>query len=868
MKPDRWKKVDALFAAALEKDSAERSAFLDAACADDPALRREVESLLAIDGEAEGFLEQPSPVPETLARRAEAGRSPVAAGDHIGPYRLERELGSGGMGVVYLAERADDAYRGRVAIKLLHAGPHSTSLVRRFHSERQILASLDHPSIARLLDAGATADGYPYLVMEHIDGQPIDEYCDARRLGVGDRLRLCRQVCAAVHYAHQNLVVHRDIKPSNILVTADGTPRLLDFGIAKLLDPSGFPLTVEATTDDSRPMTPLFASPEQVRGEAITTASDVYSLGLLLYLLLTGRMPYQLQGASAREIERQLSERDPPRPSSVVLAPCRAADSTPENLSQRRGVRPQQLRRQLAGDLDKIVSVALRPDPARRYGAVEQLSEDLRRHLDGLPVLARQDALGYQLATFLRRHRMAVGVVGLILVLIVAFAVSMARQATQIGHQRDRAELERARAERVSGFLVDLFTGIDPWIAKGGDVTARQVLEQGAEKIERDLADQPEVRASLQNAIGSVYLHLGLYDKAAPLLEDALATREDLLGADHLDVADTLNHLGNLYRRRGKYDASQQLHQRALAILEASRGPDDPDVAEALRFLSGVYRDQGQYSPAEELGLRAVTGYRAALGPDHPEVSASLASLAGTYARQGRTAEAEELLEQALTINEEVYADDHPSIAGLRYNLGHLRLARGALAEAEELLESAVRSWQAVFGDTHPNVGSGLLVLAGVADARGQPAVAEERLRRALDVLERAVGDRHDWVAKGLHELGELLARQDRVSEAEPLLERSLAIRRQVLATDHPDIGESLFHFAQLRRRQGRPADAASYCERLWPIWEAHPQHPGLTDTPQSCAAIFRAAGQARRAEALENRAAQLAAGEAAPSSN
>ncbi len=852
----RWHRVDALVDAALDQAPPERRRFLDRECDGNASLRREVESLLAVDGEAEGFLETPAAPPGLLGT--------VASGERIGPYRVERVIGAGGMGVVYLATRADDAYRGRVAIKLLQAGAGQvglagSGLMRRFQGERQILASLDHPSIARLLDGGAIADGRPYLVMEYIDGLPIDEYCSAHRLTVRQRLALFRKVCAAVHYAHQNLVVHRDVKPSNILVTTDGEPRLLDFGIAKLLDPEQFPITVEATTAGLRPMTPSYASPEQVRGGAITTASDVYSLGVLLYRLLAGRPPHRLTGRSAAEVEHILSEKEPLRLSSAVVE---GRDQTAEAASlgetaRRRGVRPQQLRRQLEGDLDQILAKALRAEPAARYGSVEQLSEDLRRHLGGLPVLARQGAFGYQLATFLRRNRLAVVVTGLVLALVVAFAAAMARQASLTARQRDLAEQERARAEqlrrraeRVSSFLIDLFQGLDPLKTTGEEVTARELLERGVDKIERELPDEPEVRASLQDAIGTAYSRLARYDLAEPLLEAALATREGLLGGDHLDVAESLAHLSELYRDQGRYDEAEQLCLRALAIREAALGPDHPGVAEVLRYLTNLHRSQGRYAEAEAAGRRALAIYRGSLGTDSAEVGVTLGALAGAVARQGRLHQAQQLLEESLAIGFKTYGEVHTDNAAGLYNLGNIRLELGAPAEAEELFRRALASWRKILGDEHPNIAAAHLGLASVAEAGGRPAEEKQHLESALALYRATVGDDHHFVGICLYRLGHLRVRSGQLEAAAPLLERSLEIREERLSPDHPWTGESLCGLADLARLEGRVAESVALCRRARTIWDRHPGHSALEHMPEVCAAVYRDAG--REAEALE----------------
>ncbi len=860
MKLEDWQRLDFLVEEALERPPEERPDYLDEACAGEETLRREVDSLLAVDAAAEGFLEVP------------AGLAASAAGERIGPYRIERMIGSGGMGVVYLASRADDAYQGKVAIKLLQAGSLvQPSLIRRFHGERQILASLAHPAIARLLDGGTTDDGRPYLVMAYIDGLPIDEYCDNHRLSVRQRLELFREVCAAVHYAHQNLVVHRDLKPSNILITTDGTPRLLDFGIAKLLDPERFPITVEATTG-LRPMTPHYASPEQARGGTITTASDVFSLGVLLYRLLAGRMPHRVAGLSAVDLERALTDSEPLKPSAAVSAGAGAPESgaagapeamAAEEICRRRGVRPVQLRRRLAGDLDNIVAKALRVEPSRRYGSVEQLSEDLRRHLVGLPVLARPDAFGYRLAKFLRRNRLPVAVAAVGLVLVLIFAGAMARQATLTARQRDLAEQQRAqaeqqrqRAERVSGFLVEMFEGLNPWQGSGVEVTAREVLERGVDKVEQELPDHPEVRASLQDAIGTVYVHLGLYDDAAPLLEAALATREALLAGDReqghdLDVAESLGHLAELQRHRGRYGEAEALCQRALSIRERALGSDHPAVAEMLRLLASLNRSQGRYAEAEEAGARALGIYRQSFGPEHAEVAATLLAMAGTAARKGERERAQWLLEEALAIDEKVLGPVHPETASVLYNLGNVRLEFGATAEAQVHFERVLASWREALGEVHPNVAAAHLGLASVARMEGRPVDEERHLKHALELYEQTVGADHPFVAACLFKLGRLQVRLGRSAEAAPLLERSLAIRERRLGADHPWTGETLCGLAELGLSQGRVAESVALCRRIRAIWEQHPGHSGLAEMPGVCSAVYLAAGRVSEASEI-----------------
>ena len=465
MTPERWQQVKCLLEAALERDPSERAALLDEACKADPALRREVESLIASHKQAGSFIESPALEAPTRILSDTEGQSTVSP--LVGSYKVIREIGHGGMGTVYLAARADDQYKKLVAIKLVRRGMDTESILSRFRHERQILASLDHPNIARLLEGGTT-NGLPYFVMEHIEGQPIDEYCDSRKLTTIERLKLFRTVCSAVHYAHQNLVVHRDLKPRNILVTADGTPKLLDFGIAKLLKPEMYAQTIAPTETMIRPMTPDYASPEQVKGQPVTTASDIYSLGVLLYELLTGHRPYRITSYTPQELERVICDQEPERPSTAVnrTLAVKSADGatqktiSPETVSRNREGQPDKLQRRLRGDLDNIVLMALRKEPQRRYASAEQFSEDIRRHLEGLPVIARKDTFQYRASKFIRRNKIGVAVA-------VAFAVLMIGSIIAIALQSVRAARERDKAKQVSAFLTDIFKVSDPSEARG-----------------------------------------------------------------------------------------------------------------------------------------------------------------------------------------------------------------------------------------------------------------------------------------------------------------------------------------------------------------------------------------------------------------
>jgi serine/threonine protein kinase/tetratricopeptide (TPR) repeat protein len=512
MTSEQWQKVKELFQFALERAPEERHAFLVDACNGDDRLVREVISLLKFDARADAFIEAPATavVPELFTPHPSR-----FVGRRIGPYRILKEIGQGGMGAVCLAERADEQYEQRVAVKLVKPGLDSAFIINRFLSERQILANLDHPNIANLLDGGTTEDGSPYLVMEFIDGLPVDQYCDANKLPIKERLRLFSKVCAAVAHAHRKLVIHRDLKPSNVLVTDQGVPKLLDFGIAKILSPDPSASLSDHTAANLRLMTPDYASPEQVRGDSITTSSDIYSLGVLLYKLLTGHHPYRVKKNLAQEIERVVCEQEPERPSTIV---SRTGDGpstngmsrvtvTPASVSNDRDTEPGKLRRLLGGDLDNIVLMAIRKEPQRRYLSVEQFSEDIRRHLEGLPVIARKDTLVYRTEKFVRRHKVGVAAAALVLFTLIAGIVGTTWQARVARTQRARAEQRFNDVRRLANsFMFEIHDSVQNL---PGSTVTRQLLVTRALEYLNSLAQESHDDPSLQRELVTAYIRIG-----------------------------------------------------------------------------------------------------------------------------------------------------------------------------------------------------------------------------------------------------------------------------------------------------------------------------------------------------------------------
>lgn len=704
---ERWARAAGLFNRASELPGTERDTFLTHECGDDTALRREVESLIAFDhGEDSGF--GSSVRGAVLGAAAALGETPVL--ERIGPYRLREEIGRGGMGTVYLADRDND-FTQHVAIKLVRGfmGPDA---LRRFRAERQILASLQHPGIARLLDGGTTADGAPYLVMEHVDGIPIDRYCDAHDLTTRERVALFCRVCDAVSAAHRSLVVHRDLKPSNILVTADGSPKLLDFGIAKLIEDDSAGLDV--TTPSMRVMTPHFASPEQVRGEPITTSADVYALGVLLYVLLSGKRPYDIESRRPEEIERIVCRLEPPRPSAAAANARRS--------------------RELRGDLDTIVLTALQKDASHRFASVDQFSEDLKRALTGQPVLARPSTWRYRTGRFIRRHRAAVAVAAIFLITVIGFAIALAQSAAQ-------ARSERNAAERVTAMLIQMFSGSDPRSLRGNTITAREILDQGAAQVRSTLRDQPDMQARLLDAIGAIYVGLGLPDRAQTVFHDSMTARQSAGMADSQPAARTMWRLATTLYERGQYTAAEPLARASYEMTRRLVGPLNPQSGETLNTLAMVLSATGRNDEAETMFIEVTQIFRDTLGPEHPMVGMGL------------------------------------------QNTARVRNARGDSAGAERLVREALAIQRRTFGNV---TAESLTILARIAAKDGRDDEAESLLREALGLRRIAFGSNpHPLLEQSLIDLGtKLLQRGDR-SGAEPLLNEAIALRTARLGADH-----------------------------------------------------------------------------------
>ncbi len=772
MEPPRWTRIQDVFLDAAERPAGERAAFLDEACAGDGDLRREVESLLAADVTGTPLLDAPF---DDLVLLMDEGDGPApAALPSAGPYRVIDEIGRGGMAVVYRAVRDDDQFRREVALKVVGAsGIDPRELQARFRRERQILAGLEHGNIARMYDGGVTDDGRPWLAMELVRGEPVDRWCEAHDLAVGERLRLFEQIADAVDHAHRNLVVHRDLKPSNILVDEEGQVKLLDFGIARLLtvdegDDGEEPLT----RVDRRVFTPEYASPEQLAGAPLGTASDVYSLGVVLHRILTGRRP----------------EVDPT---------TRETTATPSTLAPEPGVR-----RQLRGELDTILLMALRADPGRRYPSAAAFRDDLVRYREGRPLLARAPSTGYRVRKFVGRNRVAVAA-AVAALLGLTGGLGVAVQQARV------ARAERDVAASVSGFLESLFTASNPFAEGGQRLDTLRIaafLERASDQLDTALVDQPEVRARMQRLLGSVQGDLGLYDRAEPLLLAALESHRAAHGEGHPEVRASLVSLARLQMGNGDPVAAAEYYRQGLAAADAA---DDvsPRVRADLQFeLGSVLASLGQLEEAEALLAEAVE-VRAGAGEVSMEVAQNLNVLGGLQYRQGRLNDAAATLGRAVEMVGEILGPEHPQTSIMTQNLGLVLHGAGRSAEAEPLLRAAVDGLRASVGPDYPFLVAANKTLANAVDAQGRFDEAEALYLESLELARRLeIGPRD--LAAVLHDYGLALLGVERFDEAVPYLEEAVAMDRASTGPRSPDTGIALATLGGAHRRGGAPEQA------------------------------------------------------------
>ena len=779
MDATRWERIQALFHEVADLPGPAQRAFLEAECRDDPALMAEVLGLLEEDARGDSLLDRD--VAHVAGQVLEQGIPPALLDQDFGPYRMKQVLGEGGMGVVYLAERED---LGSVAaIKILRDAWLSPDRRERFASEQRTLAQLNHPSIARLYDASTLPDGTPWFVMEYVEGVPLTQFCEEHASSIPERLRLFRAVCEAVEHAHRHLIVHRDLKPSNILVKPDGSVKLLDFGIAKQLDSLEGP--VDRTRTGLRLMTPAYAAPEQILGEPVGIHTDIYTLGVVLYELLTGRLPFDLANRTPSEAETVIVEQRPERPSAAAKG--------------------KSVSRRAWADLDVVCLTAMHIEPQRRYRTVEALIRDIDHYLAGEPLEARPDTFGYRLGKYVRRNWRLVSAATASFIVVVGLVVFY---TVRLATARNAAVAEAARTQRIQHFMLNLFQGGEEAVGPADSLRVVTLVDRGVRDAQ-GLDGEPAVQAELYETLGSIYQKLGKLDRADSLLRTALAQRRALFGSDHAETAKSLVALGSLRVDQAEYKEAEGLIREGLEMSKRQLRPGHPAIASATVALGQALEESGQYQEGIKVLEQAVRLRSAAGGTPTAELAASMRELANTHFYAGHLAVADSLDRLVLALTRKLNGERHPLVAEDLINLGAVQQEWGHYKEAEQYYRQALDITQAFYGPNHYKTAAGLTVLGRAL--RFEPQGNDEAARlfeQALVIRERVFGKVHPKVASTLNEMGGVALARNRFAEAEVLARRVLAIYRTVYGGKHAFTGVGVSNLASVYVAQQQYARA------------------------------------------------------------
>jgi serine/threonine protein kinase/tetratricopeptide (TPR) repeat protein len=726
----------------------------------------------------------------------ESGRDTV-----IGCYRLLQLIGQGGMGEVWLAEQMEPVRR-RVAIKLIKAGMDTREIVARFESEMQALALMDHPSIAKVFEAGSTANGHPYFAMEFVSGLPITDYCDKHKLSVEQRLELFTQVCEGVQHAHQKAIIHRDLKPSNILVSeVNGKPlaRIIDFGVAKATS-----LHAPGKTMFTRLGTVVgtmgYMSPEQAdsTGVDVDTRTDVYSLGVVMYELLVGVRPYDFHELAFLEIVRRLREDDAPRPSTKARTLGEQSPITAQN----RGLDPPHLAQQLRGDLDAISLKALEKERSHRYGSVSEMAADIGRYLRHEPIVARPASAAYRAGKYFRRHRIGVLATALLTVLLISFAIAQAFQVRRIRRERDRAN-------RITEFMTNMFAVSDPNRSRGNTITAREIMDRASKEIDAGLAHDPELQARMMDVMGGVYYNLGLFARAQPLLERSAGIRERVLGPINPETLQSKQHVARVLQAMGKFAEAERLQRETLQVQRRIMGAEHPDTLQTLDDLGvTILTARRREAEAEKLLRETLEIQRRVLGPEHPDTLRTMLHLGNALTAQARHSEVEKLQIETLEIQRRVLGPEHMNTLASMLNLGLTLQRERRYADAEKLQREGLDLYRRVMGAENPATLLALNNLAATVTLAGRYAEAETLIREVADTGIRVSGPEDPQTLVSLHNLAAIISQQGRYAEAEKMELRTRDIRRRVLGPEHPDTASSTYTLGCFAALQGRRNEA------------------------------------------------------------
>ncbi len=782
---DRWDKIKSLFLEVIELASEDRETFLNEKCKGDPLLKREILSLIESDQKVENFLETPPLQNEDLNN---SNSTDTFSGMKIGKYQADKKIGEGGMAVVYSAIRIDDQFKKRVAIKFIKRGMNTDEIIKRFRFEQQALAGLDHPFIAKIIDGGTTEDGLPYFIMELVEGESIDKYCRYNNLTIQQKLNLFRKVCSAVQYAHQNLIVHRDIKPGNIFIKPDGTPKLLDFGISKLLNSSNEQTNMTKT--GFRLMTLEYASPEQFKGEQITVATDIYSLGVVLYELLTGNFPYKFKNSLPFEIERIICTTEPEKPSTSInriknkRSGHEDATRTIENISKTNNKDYEKLKRKLSGDIDNIILKAMQKEPERRYSTVEQFSEDIKRHLEGLPITARKSSVGYRSKKFFERHRTGVITAFLFILIIIAGAIAIILQSKEAANERDRAMLEAKKAERINSFLQDILAAPNPEV-EGKDVKVVDVLKNASEKINKELSDDPEIKAAAMYNIGTTYIGLGLYGEAEKYLKNSLDISEKIFSVNDPQIAKVMEQLGANYQQKGNYTKADSLYKKAIKIFRLKGGNISSDEAKALSDYGSSLHYQGKYGEAKIYQTKALDAYRKIYGNTDPHVLKSLNNLGTVAGDAGDWNMSAKYIKEVLDYFLKTEGKESVNYSLALSNYATILEIQGKLDEAIRNQREAVEIKKRVQGKDHPEAMFAQITLADELTKHGDYTEAADLSKEAMESLDKSLPHINALTAYSRVIYAKALIKLENYKKAMPLINDALQIRKKLYSPNH-----------------------------------------------------------------------------------
>ena len=808
MDSERWSQIQSLFEAVLEQDPPKRITFLKAACKDDLELYKEVSSLLESDQQINSFIDGQALDSVTISgKMLEETR---LEGKEVGPYRLLKKLGQGGMGVVYLAERADGQFEQQVALKLIKRGMDSETIIQRFLAERQILARLDHPNIARLLDGGITEDGLPYFAMEYVEGVPLIPYCNVKKASIEERLALFGEICKTVHYAHRNLIVHRDLKPGNILVNREGQVKLLDFGIARVLSNDEHEAQTIFTQAGQRVLTPEYAAPEQVSGGVITIQTDVYALGVILYELLTGIRPLKITSHSPAEVEHIIRHETPTKPSNVV--------SNNDQIADTHTLQPERLQKKLKGDLDTICLKSLQKEPARRYSSADEFRLDIERHLSGLPVTAQPDSLSYRLNKFYVRQKSGI-IAALLILLVIASIITL--YTIRLSRATEIAQQEAGKAEQTATFLASLFESANPLVAQGDTLNARHMLEAGASRVAEELADQPEVQASLLTIIGDAYNGLGLYPKAEQHFQEAFEFTASTKGKASEEAALLTQRMADIRHSLSDFPGADSLQRLTLEIQQALYGEEHPEIAATLLKMASTNRSVGNYDVAIPLYEQAVAMNEKLLPKDDPELGWSINNLGWAYYNVGKYEEAIAAYERAEFLQRTHLGENHPDLGFTLNNYGGLLYTRGNYDKGEEKLLESLDIRRGLYGEEHPETMQSLNNLATLYFRKGDVDEAEPLYRQILETNTKLLGPSHRYVASTTSSLGVVLMEQGQLDEAEILLLKSLELRTALFGDSHRQVSASLSNLGSVNIELGKYEEAISYYQKAVDFWRS-----------------------------------------------